>query len=808
MNGSSRVQMEAGDSALWRGIPSERVVAVVASLDTGRVQVGSGYLVARGMVLTAHHCAVDKKTGRAARSLKAVRRSDGRSANAQLSAASLDVGVLMLSGHRSWGGRQVDSPVFGRVDTSHSGELRACEAVGFPLWQFDPRDRHRDAAELHGTIRVTEGTESGVLIIRDPLLGDVAAPKTALDEDKVPESPWGGLSGALVFHRGLALGVIIEHQPRLGRSALTVRPIARIVQSACQGDHDAAAVTAALGLSRIPNLPVAAGPDWHASAVATARGGRSVGPAGIAGRQATASGAIFELPRRWRNSHFTGRGDLLAKLGEMRAGEPTAVLQAVTGLGGIGKTELVVEYAYRHREDYDLVFTIRAGTEATLVEDLRGLARQVGLSQARDGLTARVLRWLRSRSDWLLIFDNADHLPGLAEYLPDGPGHVLITSRDRLWRQQAAVVEVDVWEPAESVEFLRSRLGAGQTGGARQVAEMLGHFPLALEQAAGYMDATGTSCDEYVRLYQERGDDLLAEYGPAVLGYDLTVARTWGVTFQAVRESQPQALELLRLCSYLAPESLPEAIFERGARSLPAGLRAVVADRKAFNDTLGVLDRYRLVRRSDGLLSMHRLVQHVVRMDARDAARSLAAASVRLVSSAFPDSVSDDGAAASADDAAASVLLPHALAASAHAAAMDSEPELASSLLARAGDHMGRRARLAGAEASVSDAVTITSQIYGHDTPEMARSLTTLGRLLLAKDGLAAARACFERALPITESTHGPRSPEVVDLLNELAATLVRQGDNEGAQAYLRRTGHLNDLGAEDETGGQPGPVD
>jgi hypothetical protein len=811
VKGQDGERIEADRSVRWEGIPSERVVAVIASLDTGKVQVASGYLAARSVVLTARHCVVDKKTGRAARSLKVVRRSDGRPASAQLSAAAFDTAVLTLSGDRAWGRTALSPPIFGRVDTSHSGELYGCEAVGFPLWQFDPREHHRDAAELHGTIRVTEGAEAGILIIRDPLLGDVAVPETAIGGDLVPESPWGGLSGALVFHRGSALGVIVEHHPRQGRSALTIQPIARIAQCAGEGDESCARVAAALGLAGHQDLPMVKVPLRPGPTVGVGTEAVRTGLPGVTRRQVTAGQKIFELPVARRNEHFTGRGNLLARLGAMKAGEPTAVLQAVTGLGGIGKTELVVEYGYCHQEDYELVYTLRADTDAVLLEDMRGLARRVGLSQARDGLTARVNRWLRSHRGWLLIFDNADSLPGLTEYLPDGPGHVLITSRDAVWRQRAAVVEVDVWEPTESVEFLRSRLAASLVcDGAAHVAELLGHFPLALEQAAGFMEANGVTCTAYARLYQERSGDLLDAYAPKALGYDKTVAATWIVTFEAVQRSQPQALELLRLCAYLAPDALPESVFTRGSSVLPASLRPIVADPIAFNAALGELHRYRLVRRSgDGMLSMHRLVQHVVRMEARDAARDLAAASVRLISSVFSERESDDHADDGASGSSASVLFPHAIAAAAHAAAMDSEADLVTVLLTRAGDYVGRRARLAGTEATVADAVAITSQVYGNDTPEMAHSLTTLGRLLLAKDGLAAARACFERALAITENVHGLASTQAVDLRNELAETLVRQDDIAGAQAYLRGTGYLDDLGVEHGgTGGRSSQID
>jgi hypothetical protein len=245
----------------WEGIPTDRVVAVLAQLGPGLVQVGSGYLVADDLVLTARHCTRDGRTSGPIASLSVARLSDGAAAQAEVIASALDVAVLRLDTDQAdtW---MVASrrPQFGRVDRSYSGELRDCEAVGFPLWQLDPRDQ-RNAAELHGVIRVTEDAETGLMVLRDPLLADVSAPSTTAadwdvhgratvgDTDKAEESPWGGLSGALVFYRGVALGVIVEHHPRQGRSAIRILPAQRFAAPPA-GSHqrDVAAVAAALGL--------------------------------------------------------------------------------------------------------------------------------------------------------------------------------------------------------------------------------------------------------------------------------------------------------------------------------------------------------------------------------------------------------------------------------------------------------------------------------------------------------------------------------------------------------------------------------
>lgn len=236
----------------WGGIPFDRVVAVVANLDTGLVQTGSGYLVTERHALTARHCTLDERTGRPARSLRVVRPSDGAEATATVMAAAWDsdVAVLTVGEDPAWPVLTgSEPPLFGRVDRSHAGELHDCQALGFPLWQLDPRDQQRNTAELHGTIRVTEDAESGLLVMRDQQLDNVTVPATAATEDRADESTWGGLSGALVFWQGIALGVVIEHHPRKGRSAITILPVERFAAGPSDGrDPGSAAVAAALGL--------------------------------------------------------------------------------------------------------------------------------------------------------------------------------------------------------------------------------------------------------------------------------------------------------------------------------------------------------------------------------------------------------------------------------------------------------------------------------------------------------------------------------------------------------------------------------
>ena len=229
----------------WSGIPVDRVVAVVATLPSGLEQVGSGYLLAGGSILTAEHCTRDKKTGDPAVTLRAVRALDGLIADATVLAASRDDDVALLDvAAPPWPG-ELSAVSFGRVDRTRSGELQDCEAIGYPLWQLQPTDGQRNTAELHGTIRRTEDAESQFLLLRDAALDSVVVPRTANIADAERSSPWGGLSGALVFYEGVALGVVVQHQPRQGSSALRLVPFDRIASAT---SAETQAVAAALGL--------------------------------------------------------------------------------------------------------------------------------------------------------------------------------------------------------------------------------------------------------------------------------------------------------------------------------------------------------------------------------------------------------------------------------------------------------------------------------------------------------------------------------------------------------------------------------
>ncbi|MGH3755745.1 MAG: FxSxx-COOH system tetratricopeptide repeat protein [Pseudonocardiaceae bacterium] len=324
-----------------------------------------------------------------------------------------------------------------------------------------------------------------------------------------------------------------------------------------------------------------------------------------------------------RNPNFTGRaGELDALRDRFASGSATAAVlpQAVHGLGGVGKTQLAVEYAYRQATSYDLVWWIPAEQPALVVAALAALAAlaaQVNLAipgEAQESADAAV-QLLRRRDRfprWLVIADNAGAPSDLSGLLTaaGGGGHMLITSRDPAWTQIALTVEVDVLSRAEAVALLHARAPRLTEGEADQIAKLLGELPLALEQAGAWLARSGMSAGDYADAVEHRTREILAEGTP--VGYPVPVAATWTVAIDGLDD--PVAVMLLRLWAFFGPEPIPADLIGPDAVSIvPPGLAALAADPLTRGRVITRITRLGLVRVAGQGVVMHRLVQAVLR---------------------------------------------------------------------------------------------------------------------------------------------------------------------------------------------------
>jgi tetratricopeptide (TPR) repeat protein len=494
------------------------------------------------------------------------------------------------------------------------------------------------------------------------------------------------------------------------------------------------------------------------------------------------------VPRR--NPNFTGREDLLARLRQaLTSGQPAALPQAIHGLGGVGKTQLAVEYAYRHADDYELVWWVRAEETAALAADYAALAGPLDLPEKDEPdqrlVVQAVRRWLGQHDGWLLVFDNARRPEDLRPYLPPGgAGHVLVTSRNPHWRALASPLTVQVMERPESVAFLLKRTGQTDEAAAGQLAEALGDLPLALAQAGAYVSQTGTTFPAYLDLFQSRRTELWEKERPP-LDYPATVATTWDLAFQQVQRASPTGADLLNLCAFLAPDDIPQDLLRGGAQHLPLPLAEAVADPLKFDQAVAALLQYSLMERTGDALSVHRMVQAVARDRLAEGGRSTwAEAALHLVNDVFP---SGDVPQDVRNWPQCARLLPHALIAAGHAEALEMASEATAHLFNEAGVYLWTRAEFAEAKAVLERALAIDEAAFGPEHPKVAIRVNNLGRVLQDLGDLDGARAYCERALAIDEAALGSHHPEVARDVNNLGSVLQDLGDLTGARAHYER---------------------
>lgn len=330
-------------------------------------------------------------------------------------------------------------------------------------------------------------------------------------------------------------------------------------------------------------------------------------------------------PKVWRgipprNPHFTGREESLLDLHrQLSAGLTVLVPIALHGLGGVGKTQIAIEYIYRFAPDYDLICWIPGEVTAQSRADLAKLAPDLGVPAGGDieATLMGVCDALRRQEPyrrWLLVVDNADDPEELLQYLPPTGGHLLITSRNQAWADYAKPLEVPEFTRQESISLIKKRLSTIADVDADRLAERLGDLPLAVEQAAAWQAESGMSVDRYLALLEDQMS-LLEESTPQI--YPRSAAAAWTLAFEDLHRQSPEAAALVQLCSFLGPEPIPYKLLweARRASNLPEDLASMLQDDMHFHRAVRQATRRGLLRADLGneTLVEHRLVQAVLR---------------------------------------------------------------------------------------------------------------------------------------------------------------------------------------------------
>jgi tetratricopeptide (TPR) repeat protein len=523
------------------------------------------------------------------------------------------------------------------------------------------------------------------------------------------------------------------------------------------------------------------------------------------------SAATGSVPAIWgnvpqRNKNFTGRTDVLAQLRPAAARKVTAVLQggplpqALQGLGGVGKTAVAIEYAYRYRSEYDLVWWIRADEHSLVRPALAALAGRLGLEAASatgiENAANAVLDALRRGepySRWLVIFDNADQPEDLKDVIPDGPGDVLITSRNHRWQSVVDTLPVDVFTRAESTEFLNKRVLKGLTeSDVDRIADMLGGLPLALEQAGALLAETGMPVDEYLRLLEDKVTEILAE-GKSV-DYPESMTAAWMLQVAALREQLPQALELLRCCAFFGPDPIPRDAFRRGTQAAETQVRELIANPILLARAIRELGRFALVKIDGRTISVHRLVQALLRDELDPAEQAKYRHEVHLIlASAAPASPAD------------SSLWPRYSEMIAHVASRSTQlaPCTDPAVRTFALDvvrYLYLSGDLASCRSFAERFIAQWTEDSGPDDPTVLDARRHLGNALRQLGQYSEAYGVIEAALTGARKVLGEREPLTLALRNSFGADLRARGDFAAARQLDEETRdlHVEVFGAAD----------
>ncbi|HET8841064.1 MAG TPA: FxSxx-COOH system tetratricopeptide repeat protein [Ktedonobacteraceae bacterium] len=518
-----------------------------------------------------------------------------------------------------------------------------------------------------------------------------------------------------------------------------------------------------------------------------------------------------------RNSYFTGREEILKALHtQLGADRAVALTQssALHGLGGIGKTQIALEYVYRYALEYSAVFWIGAETEEQIIAGLLHVAETLGLPERAERdqqlVVTAVQRWLSTHGQWLLVWDNVEDFVLLDRFLPSTrSGAILLTTRRQALGTCARGLDLLPMEQEEGILFLLRRakvLSPEATGDqldqyaermpaqyavASELVTALGGLPLALDQAGAYLEETRCGLSAYLDLFRTRRDALLQRRGEGIQDHPASVSTTFTLAITAAAERSSVVRELMQICALLQPDAIPEELFLQGSEHLGPQLQAVGSDPLEWDRVLGIACAYSLLSRQPEVrtLSVHRLVQAVLldtMTEHERAARSQQA--IEALDAIFPQMRTTSGNKLWN----AYRPFPHALLFLQRAGCAE-ESLVMASLAYKTGQYLHQQSNYAQAEALFQRALSIRERLLDADHPLIASSLHALAAASQTQGNYAQAETLFQRALRSWEKTAEPDEGEMASILRWLGFISWQQAKYEQAEGFYQRALRLQE---------------
>jgi len=496
------------------------------------------------------------------------------------------------------------------------------------------------------------------------------------------------------------------------------------------------------------------------------------------------------------NRLFTGRGDVLDRLHEALKHTSAALVsdpQAITGLGGIGKTQTALAYVYAHWRSYSRVFWVTADTIESLDDGLAALAEEMGLLSASPATKPQALRmihdWFARESGWLLVLDNADDLDAIAPHFPrHHAGRLILTTRARNPVKWASPIALHKFGPDDGALLLLRRAGmldvrqtlseapAEVVCEAKALSEDLDGLPLAIDQAGAYLAETGASIAVYRRRFREEGLRILdasaePEHASVTVTFTLALAQMTAHTLYG-----GSAAELARLAAFLVPEEMPETIFANHRFDSAHG-------DPPLEEVYAAATRFSLMTRnvSNHTFTMHRLVQRVIRESmTEEERREWRGKAVEAVSAASPDFEYEQWSLCEQ-------LLPQWRACAEYIRRAGIATSEAAYLLYQTGRYLRARALYSEAETCIREALTIAERVFGPVHRVVADYVDELACLYRTLDRTLEAESLHKRAVETLERLLGPDDVLLTSKLHNMALLYYQVEDyGRAEQAFLR----------------------
>ena len=328
-----------------------------------------------------------------------------------------------------------------------------------------------------------------------------------------------------------------------------------------------------------------------------------------------------------QNKYFSGRVDVLEYIDSLfnkEKKDTISICQTISGLGGIGKTQLSIQYAYNYHKT--CIWFVDAESSSSIYNSFSVFVQQFNLFLPKNYNTKDLQRaikaWLSENRGWLVILDNLENVDTILPYLPDKiNGQILITTRNTRLDYGTPFL-LNVFDLNEALIFMKKRLSNTNeckmeyykykdfSEKSTVLIKRLGYLPLALEQAAAYIKEVRCSISDYLELLNQSSVDAFSDKYASPEYYTSIVTSTWNISFAALEDSSQQ---LLNLCAYMGADNIPVNFFAEMRDLLPDPLKNALSKQLTLNRVVTGLRTYSLASGTVEYINIHRLVQEVIR---------------------------------------------------------------------------------------------------------------------------------------------------------------------------------------------------